>query len=128
MAVAMFDFLRALIPGTFERIVFPFEIGQILNHLSTDLALPAGPPAAPISDKVKASANDSAGGFASLDIDPLGPEIPFDLRVLGPAANPTGFQLDLKPADGLLKLPAACAPAKVQPQAGGRTLVPDVSA
>ncbi|TGS93952.1 hypothetical protein EN820_46775 [bacterium M00.F.Ca.ET.177.01.1.1] len=126
MAVAMFDFLKSLIPGTLEQIVFPSEVREILNHLSTDLAPPAGPQAAPISGNVKASANDSAGGFASLDIDPLGPEISFDMRVLGPAANPIGFQLDLKPADGLLKLPAGCAPAKVQPD--GRMLVADPTA
>lgn len=128
MAVAMFEFLKSLIPGTLEQIVFPSEIGDILNHLSTDLAPPAGPQAAPISGNLKASANDSVGGFARLDIDPMGPEIPFDLRVLGPVASPTGFQLDLKPADGLLKLPAGCVPAKVQPQPDGRALVADPGA
>src|SRR5688572_18442068 len=120
MATSMLDFLKPLLPGAFDRIVFPGEVRQLLEHLSTDLPLPAGPSAAPVSGDVKASANDSAGGFAQLTIDPLGPAIPFDLRVTGPAANPTGFQFDLKPADGLLELPSACAPATVQLAPGGK--------
>src|SRR6185295_685465 len=117
MANSIFDFLKPLLPAAFDRIIFPDELRKLLQHLSTDLPLPAGPANAPISGDLKASANDSAGGFAQLTIDPLGPAIPFDLRVTGPAGNPTGFQLDLKPANGLLKLPAACAPAKVQLEA-----------
>ncbi|MFI9103592.1 hypothetical protein ACIGXA_24000 [Streptomyces fildesensis] len=120
MATSMLDFLKPLLPGAFDRIVFPAEIRQLLEHLSTDLPLPGGPAGGPVSGVVQASANDSAGGFAQLTIDPLGPAIPFDLRLTGPPAAPTGFQLDLKPADHLLKLPMACVPAGVQVDAAGK--------
>jgi hypothetical protein len=122
MATPMLDLLEPLIPGAFERIVLPPEIRSLLEHLSTEAPLPAGP--SPITGEVKASTDDTAGGFAQLDIHQLGPAIAFELRAIGPPATPTGFQLDLKPADGLLKLPAACRPATVQVDAAGRrTLV-----
>ncbi|MEV6012575.1 hypothetical protein AB0M29_38005 [Streptomyces sp. NPDC051976] len=124
MATSLLDFLRPLLPGAYERIVFPTELRGLLSHLATDLPLPAGPADAPVSGTVRASAADTAGGFASLTLDPFGPAIPFDLRLTGPAAAPTGFQIDLKPDNGLLKLPAACVPATVSTEpAGGRSLV-----
>ncbi|MBO0914315.1 hypothetical protein [Streptomyces laculatispora] len=124
MTTPLLDFVKPLLPGVFDRIVLPPGIRLLLVHLSTDLPLPAGPSAAPLSGDARATADDSAGGFAQLSIDPLGPPIPFDLRLTGPSAVPSGFQLDLKPADGLLELPAACVPAAVQVDAAGRrTLV-----
>lgn len=127
MASSMLDFLAPLLPGAFERIVFPAEIRSLLEHLSTATPLPTGtttPGVPAITGEVKASANDTAGGFAQLDLDPLGPAIDFELRVIGLPASPTGFQLDLKPASGLLKLPAACRPASVELDAAGKpTLV-----
>jgi len=120
----MLGFLRPLLADAFVRIVFPQEIRLLLEHLSTEEPLPAGPAAAPITGDVRTFVDDTTGGFAELHIDPMGPAIAFELRVLGPAAAPTGFQLDLKPADGLLKLPAACRPATVQIDGSGkRTLV-----
>ncbi|EIV92689.1 hypothetical protein [Frankia sp. QA3] len=123
MAVSMLGFLGQLLPDALDRIVLPVEIRRLLEHLSTDLSPPAGPAAVPLSGDVQAAGDDSAGGFAELTIDPLGPAIPFDLRLTGPAATPTGFQLDLKPADGLLKLPAACVPAAIQVDASGRRAI-----
>ena len=114
MATTMLSFLRPLLPDAFGRIVFPADIRGLLDHLATDLPVPPAPVSGPFSGDLKASANDSAGGFAQLSIDPLGPAIPFTLRLTGPATAPTGFQLDLTPASGLLKLPAACSPAAVQ--------------
>ena len=114
MAVLILDVLGPRLPGTIDKIIFPAELRGLLDHLATDDPMPNAPVATPIKGSVKASANDTAGGFANLDIDPLGPAIPFTLRLTGPAATPTGFQFDLEPASGLLKLPAACAPASVQ--------------
>ncbi|MGF9649218.1 hypothetical protein AAIH32_14680 [Pseudarthrobacter oxydans] len=129
MANTIFDVVKNLLPGTADRIVFPPEIRQLLEHLSTETPLPNGPGGAPLEGDVKASANDSAGGFAQLDIAPLGPAIPFDLRLTGPADAPTGFQFDLEPAGGFLKLPAACRPGKVQTDVSGkRTLVEEPAA
>ncbi len=128
MAVLILDALGPLLPGTIDRIIFPAELRGLLDHLATDDPMPNAPVATPIKGSVKASANDTAGGFANLDIDPLGPAIPFTLRLTGPAAAPTGFQFDLEPASGLLKLPAACAPASVQVDgAGKRTLAAAVT-
>ncbi|MFG2668387.1 hypothetical protein ACGFY6_29645 [Streptomyces sp. NPDC048387] len=125
MTTKMFSFLRPLLPDAFGRIVFPAEIQGLLDHLATDLPVPSGPISSQLSGKLKAIAKDSAGGFAQLSTDPLGPAIPFILRLTGPPAAPTGFQLDLIPASGLLKLPAACVPAEVQPApaTGGRRIV-----
>ena len=122
MATSILAFLKPCLPGSFDRIVFPPPIRLLLEHLSTDVPppLPDGPPSPLTNEKVKASANDTAGGFAELNIDPLGPEIPFDLRFTGPAAAPTGFQFDLKLADGLLKLPLACRPASVRTDPDGK--------
>ncbi|MDR6413319.1 hypothetical protein [Pseudarthrobacter sulfonivorans] len=129
MANTIFDVVKTLLPGAADRIIFPQEIRLLLEHLSTDAPLPASPGHPPMEGEVKASANDSAGGFARLDIAPLGPAIPFHLRLTGPAEAPTGFQFDLEPASGLLKLPAACRPGKVQVDAAGkRTLVEDPTA
>lgn len=123
MTTRLLDFLKPLLPGVFDSIVLPPGIRLLLSHLSTDLPSPSGPSAAPLSGDARATAADSAGGFARLRIDPLGPPIPFDLRLTGPSAAPTGFQLDLKPADGLLELPADCVPATVHvDDAGRRTL------
>ncbi|WP_406458015.1 hypothetical protein OG782_35005 [Streptomyces sp. NBC_00876] len=124
MTTPLLDFVKPLLPGVFDRIVLPPEIRVLLDHLSTDLPLPAGPSAAPLSGEARATADDSAGGFAQLAIGPMGPPIPFDLHLTGPAAAPTGFRLDLLPADGLLELPAACVPAEPRVDASGtRTLV-----
>lgn len=114
MTTTMLSFLRPLLPDAIGRIVFPADIRGLLDHLATDLPVPSGPVSGPLSGDLKATANDSAGGFAQLSIDPLGPAIPFALRLIGPVTAPTGFQLDLIPASGLMKLPAACGPAAVQ--------------
>ncbi|MEU8992875.1 hypothetical protein AB0C98_41950 [Streptomyces sp. NPDC048558] len=121
----MLSFLKPLLPDAYSRIVFPAGIRELLDHLATDLPIPSGPTAGPLSGRLKATADDSAGGFAQLTIAPLGPAIPFTLRLTGPVASPTGFQLDLTPAAGLLKLPAACVPATVQTDAatGRRRMV-----
>ncbi|MET7989005.1 hypothetical protein [Streptomyces sp. NPDC005281] len=127
MTVTMLDFLEPLLPDALARIVFPAAVRGLLDHLAPDPAVPNGPATGPFSGKLKATADDSAGGFAQLSIAPLGPAIPFTLRLTGPPAARTGFQLDLVPASGLLKLPAACAPATVQPDpaTGGSRLVAD---
>ncbi|MFJ6861492.1 hypothetical protein [Streptomyces werraensis] len=114
MATSMLSFLKPLLAGVYDRIVFPAAVQGLLEHLATDLPLASGPADGPFSGQLKATAHDSAGGFAQLSIDPLGPAIPFSLRLTGPVTAPTGFQLDLTPAGGLLKLPAACGPATVQ--------------
>ncbi|WP_049580928.1 hypothetical protein [Streptomyces sp. SBT349] len=102
MTVSLLGFLKPLLPDAFDRIALPAEIRQLLDHLSTDLPLPAGPASAPLSGEVRACAHDAFGGFAGLTIDPLGRAIPFRLRLTGPPDAPTGFQLDLEPADGPL--------------------------
>lgn len=125
MARFILDVLGDLLHGEIGKIVFPAETRTLLGHLATDDPVPSAPAGAPIKGTVKASAADSAGGFANLDIAPLGPSIPFTLRLTGPAAAPTGFQFDLEPASGLLRLPTGCRPAAVQLDAAGkRRLVP----
>ncbi|MFD8734066.1 hypothetical protein ACFV06_04010 [Streptomyces sp. NPDC059618] len=127
MTVTMLDFLEPLLPDALSRIVLPAEIRGILDHLAPDPAAPTGPVTGPFSGTLKATADDSAGGFARLSVSPLGPAIPFTLRLTGPVAARTGFELDLIPASGLLKLPAACGPAVVRtdPVTGEQRLVPD---
>lgn len=114
MATLLLDALRPLLPGAFDRIVVPPAIRLLLDHLSPNEPFPAALPAGPIVGTVQSAANDTLGGVANLDIAPLGPAVPFTLTIQGPAAAPTGFRFDLRPADGLLKLPAACKPATVQ--------------
>ncbi|GAB2836402.1 hypothetical protein GCM10022221_39410 [Actinocorallia aurea] len=92
----------------------------MLGHLSPDVDLPSKPVTVPVSGRVQVMGDDSAGGFAQLQIDPLGPEIPFTLRLTGPEAAPTGFQFDIEPASGLLKLPSACVPAAVKTDSQGK--------
>ena len=119
MAITLFEILKSLLPDSLEQIFFPKDIHDLLTHLSTD----TWPPAAGTTPEVKGTANDSVG-FAHLDVAPMGPAIPFELRATGPAAAPDGFQLDLKPVNGLLRLPDACAPAAIQVGPDGqRTLV-----
>lgn len=113
MATSVLSFLKPLLRDAFARIVFPADIRGLLDHLATDLPVPSGPMSGPFSGELKATADDSAGGFAQLSITPLGPAVPFTLRLTGPTAAPTGFQLDLTPASGLLELPPACGPATV---------------
>ncbi|MFH8388299.1 hypothetical protein [Streptomyces sp. NPDC018036] len=127
MTVTMLDFLEPLLPDALARIVLPADIRGLLDHLAPDPSAPAGPVTGPFSGNLRATADDSAGGFARLSVTPLGPAIPFTLRLTGPVAARTGFELDLIPASGLLKLPAACGPASVQPDpvTGGRRLVAD---
>ncbi|MFJ9105638.1 hypothetical protein ACIRJM_45145 [Streptomyces sp. NPDC102405] len=130
MATTIFNFLSALLLDAFGRIVFPTDIEGFLDHLATDLPVPSRPVSEPLSGDLRATASDSAGGFAQLSIDPLGPAIPFTLRLTGSVTAPTGFQLDLIPGSGLLRLPAACAPAAVQLDSatGRRRIVADPAA
>lgn len=62
MTVTMLDFLAPLLPDTLGRIVLPAGIRGLLDHLAPDLAVPSGPAAGPFSGKLKATADDSAGG------------------------------------------------------------------
>ena len=92
-----------------DRVVVPPDVGAFLDSFG----LVGTPTTSSFSDKVVVQGATKLFGFADLALDPGGPEIDVDVAVVGPAAAPTGFRIDLKPLD-CLALPDTLRPALLQ--------------
>ncbi len=111
--------------GVTAHVIIPPQLMTLLDSLflqPPNIPVPL-PPIGPLTGKIRAGMEQSLPGFASLGIDPTGPDVDFTL-VVGTGSS---FRIDLTFQDAL-KLPAALHGARVvlgQNEKHLEQLVPD---